>query len=177
MWRDGRLLVARKGEEFPDRCVKSNRPAHGRRVQQAAEVGHAALLLAHLWSSIVGAAIAASVTKGVTFTVGLSNEWWRKRRRALCLAGGIIALSLAATAYGAALIGQNDLGLWLVPLGILSTLGGLLYGLNASTLVTATRITNRYFWLKGVHPDFLANLPEWPGEVWADLTSSSDPGE
>jgi hypothetical protein len=74
-------------------------------------------------------------------------------------------------AYGISLIGDNwDVGMWLVSLGLLSSLGGLLYGLNASTLVTASRITENYFWLKGVHPDFLADLPEWPGELWADIT-------
>jgi hypothetical protein len=67
--------------------------------------------------------------------------------------------------------------LWMVSFGILATLGGLLYGLNASTLVTAQRITNDYIWLRGVHPEFLASLPEWPGEPWADLPGFPGAGE
>jgi hypothetical protein len=43
--------------------------------------------------------------------------------------------------------------------------------------VTAKRITNDYFWLKGVQPDFLTGLPEWPGEAWADILGSSDTSE
>ncbi len=184
MWRDGRLLVVRKGEVFPDRCVKSDRPAHGRRVQQVAERGCAVSFLVHLCNPIAGVLVADSVTKGVAFSVGLSDEWCRKRRRAFCLAGGIIIVSLAAMAYGVTLIGVADIGLWLLLLGILSTLGGLLYGLNASTLVTAKRITKDYFWLKGVHPDFLADLPDWPGEFahprpsrksdWLEVTRPMD---
>jgi hypothetical protein len=171
MWRDGTLLVVRKGETFPDRCVKSNLPAHGRRVQQAAERGYAMPFLVHFWNPIAGVLIERWITKSVTFSVGLSDEWCRKRRRAFCLAGGITIVSFAAMAYGISLIGDNwDVGMWLVSLGLLSSLGGLLYGLNASTLVTASRITENYFWLKGVHPDFLADLPEWPGELWADIT-------
>ncbi|NLS96441.1 MAG: hypothetical protein GXX96_30255 [Planctomycetaceae bacterium] len=29
-------------------------------------------------------------------------------------------------------------------------------------LVKATEITNGLAWVKGVHPDFLASLPDWP---------------
>jgi hypothetical protein len=37
----------------------------------------------------------------------------------------------------------------------------IIYGLVASRLVAPTRITKDYVWLKGVHPDFLAELPPW----------------
>ena len=124
VWRDGRLLVVRKGEVFPNRCVKSDRPAHGRRVQQVARRGCAVSFLVHLCNPIAGVLVADSVTKGVAFSVGLSDEWCRKRRRAFCLAGGIIIVSLPGMAYGVTLIGVADIGLWLLLLGILSTLGG-----------------------------------------------------
>jgi hypothetical protein len=54
MWRDGSLLVVRKGEAFPDRCIKSNQPAHGRRVKQVAEQGWStfAIQLPLGWSPI-----------------------------------------------------------------------------------------------------------------------------
>jgi len=178
MWRDGTLLVVRRGEEFPDRCVKSNRPAHGHRVRQCAERGFGALFLAHLCSPIATGLIHGSVTRHVTFAVGLSEERFRKRRRAFYVAGVIIFVSLATLAYGVILLGRGgDIGFGAVSLGVLSCLGGLLYGLNASTLVTAKRITKGYYWLVGVHPEFLAELPGWPGELWADLGSSPDERE
>ncbi|NUQ61716.1 MAG: hypothetical protein HUU20_04460 [Pirellulales bacterium] len=153
--------------------MKSNRPAHGRRVQQAAERGYAALFLLYLWSPIAAASVGNYVTRQVTFAVGLSDEWCRKRRRTLGMAGAISVVSLAAVAYGTNLIGRGvDAGMWVVSLGILCTLGSLLYGLNASTLVAAKRITNDCFWLRGIHPDFLAELPEWRGELRGDLPSS-----
>ncbi len=174
MWRDGSLLVVKKGEAFPDRCVKNNRPAHGRRVQQVAEQGYAGLFLVNLWSPIAAALIGNVVAKRVPLAVGLSNEWSRKRRRAFWVAGAIIIVSITAAAYGVIVMGRGAMGLWLLPLGILATLGGLVYGLNASTLVTAKRITNDYIWLGGVHSDFLADLPEWPSELWADLREFPD---
>lgn len=30
-------------------------------------------------------------------------------------------------------------------------------------IVWPTRIEHGYVWLGGVHPDYLARLPEWPG--------------
>ena len=177
MWRDGALLVVRKGEAFPDRCVKSNRPAHGRRVPQTVEKGQSLLFLVHLWNPIAGILLAKSVRKSVTFAVGLSDEWYRKRRRVIWLAGGIIVAALAAVAWAVTSIGRADIALWVLPFGILATLGGLVYGLSASTLVTAKRITNRYCWLGGVHPDFLAALPEWPSEARAEFPGFLDTSE
>jgi hypothetical protein len=174
MWHDGAFLVVRKGEAFPNRCVKSNRPGDGRRVRQAVERSGEVGFLLHLWSPLVGALIDRRLRKCVTLEVGLSDQWRRKRRRAFFVAGTIILVSLAAMAYGVTLMGRNLLGVGLTSFGLLFTLGGLLYGLNASTLLTAKRITANYVWLNGVHPDYLAELPEWPGELMADILGSSD---
>jgi hypothetical protein len=169
MWRDKTLLVVKIGEPFADRCVKTNRPAHGRRLQQVAERGSAITLLFHLWSPIAGFLIGSSLTRSIAFAVGLGDEAYRRRNRALWTAAAITAVSLAVAGYGVTLIGQGGLDIWVLPLAVLATLGGLAYGLNASTLLTAKRITDEYVWLRGVHPDFLAELPEWPGEAGADL--------
>ena len=176
MWRDGALLVVRKGESFPARCIKSNRSAGRRRVEQAVEQGSALAFFAHLLNPIFGFLVDAAVSSSVTFTVGLSGEWHRKRRRAFWIAGAVIVASLAAAAYGVTLIQRGSMtGAWVMFLSMLVTAGGLLYGLNASTLVTAKRITKRFFWLRGVHPEFLAELPDWPGEVSADRLGHENP--
>jgi hypothetical protein len=179
MWRDGALLVVKKGEKFPDRCVKSNQPARGRRVRQEAAVGSAfpLLLLLHFVNPVAGFLAAAfSGERTIAFKVGLGDKWHRKRRRAFWVAGGIIIASLAAFGYGVNFMG-GELAIWLIPVGLLTTVGGLFYGLNASTLVVARRITKDYVWLSGVHPDFLADLPNWPGELWADVSGFPDGGE
>ena len=33
IWRSGNLLVMRKGAQLPDRCVKTNQPAYGKRLK------------------------------------------------------------------------------------------------------------------------------------------------
>ena len=167
MWRDGTLLVFRKGEVFPDRCVKTNRPARGCRVAQAADWHSPIFYLLH-FLGVLGHLMAGTANQHVEFEVGLSDEWRRKRRRAFWIAGGVFVVSLATMTCGSMLLMQGAAaGIWPFCLGLLSTVGGLLYGLNASTLVTAKRISHDYVWLKGVHPDFLAGLSEWPGEIAA----------
>jgi hypothetical protein len=167
MWQAGSLLVVRKGEAFPDRCVMNNRPAHGRRVRQAVECGHSVSFLVHILASVAfHMFVPLGIGKSYTFTVGLCEECCQKRRRAFWVAGGVIAAAIATTAYSLKLLteGETSAGIWMSCLGILSILGGLLYGLNASTLMTAPRISTDYVWLRGAHPDFLAELPVWPGE-------------
>lgn len=113
MWRDGRLLVVKKGEVFPDRCVKTNDPAQGSRLRQTVDWHHPVVHLAHLATPLAYAAIAAVVAWTATFDVGLGDRWRRRRRRATCIA------------------------------------------------------------LAGVHPDFLAGLPVWPGDPRrAEITAS-----
>jgi hypothetical protein len=52
---------------------------------------------------------------------------------------------------------------WYVLAGLLVMLiGGITGGVIARN-VSATKIDKDYVWLSGAHPDFLAELPEWPG--------------
>jgi hypothetical protein len=49
-------------------------------------------------------------------------------------------------------------------IGIVVILAGAFYGAISARLVAAKRITADYIWLKGIHPEFLALLPDWPYE-------------
>ena len=51
---------------------------------------------------------------------------------------------------------------WGILLGIVLTVGSMIFGSMASQMVVPARITDDYVWLKGVHPDYLADLPPWP---------------
>jgi hypothetical protein len=100
--------------------------------------------------------------------IGLSPEWHRRRRRALW-AGWIIGLLGLGTLIGSivALTGSNNINTpWLalsgLLFGIIAILVGIVCGSSGSQMVRPVRITDDYVWLKGVHPDFLADLPPWP---------------
>ena len=56
--------------------------------------------------------------------------------------------------------------------GLLLFLGGLIggavvgiAGLLSCRLITPTRITDEYVWVKGVHPDYLDRLAIWPYNI------------
>ena len=164
MWRDGRLLVVKKGEVFPDRCVKTNDPAQGRRLRQTVDWHHPVVHLAHLATPLAYAAIAAIVARTATFDVGLGDRWRRRRRRATCIALAVFAVSVGVAAYGITLFGRGPAGVWVFLSALVPLLGVFVFFLNGSPLVTAKRISGEYVWLAGVHPDFLAGLPVWPGD-------------
>jgi di/tricarboxylate transporter len=57
---------------------------------------------------------------------------------------------------------QMDWAVFGIPLGVIIFFIGCIYGSVCSRMVVQTRIDDHFVWLKGVHPDFLAELPEWP---------------
>ena len=113
MWRDEALLVIGRGAVFPDRCMKSNQPAEGRRVQQAVNWHPPLLYLLHLGTPLIYYPIAFLVTKEAKFTVGLGERWFRIRQRRFVIAGVVIAVAIAAAVYGVTLFAKNGIqGSW-----------------------------------------------------------------
>ena len=62
---------------------------------------------------------------------------------------------------------QNNLDDTLTGIIVLSCmvtmLSGIILAAVAGSLVTATKITDDYIWMKGAKPAFLDELPEWHG--------------
>lgn len=163
LWRQGRLLVMDKSARLPDRCVKSNEPAT-RRLRRNLYWHHPAIYLTILLHLLIYILLALILRKTATIYVGLSDRYFAKRRRAMLIGWVLAVLSIALIGIG---IGNVEPGAGPVPAvlivsGVFLFLGALLYGLIGSRMVVAKRISDRYVWLKGVHPEFLADLPPWP---------------
>jgi hypothetical protein len=153
LWRDGDVLVFRKGAELPRRCVKSNEPAEHflrRKLQWCppwAYLGLLGGLLPFLVLAIV-------LTKKAEAEIGLNDEWFHRRRTRiliawlLCLGGLGLAIAAAVIESGVAAI-----------IGGVTFLVGLIYTAIAVPIVQVKRIDDDYVWLKGIHPDYLADLP------------------
>lgn len=161
LWRRGNVLVMRKGSQLPARCVKSNQPT-SRWLKRRLYWHHPAIYLTILLHILIYVILALILRKTATIYVGLSDEWFAKRHRAmfigwfLVLAG--VGLFIASLATG----NRSDAFPWLLVASPLVFVGGAIYGLLAARMVAAERISDEYVWLKGVHPSFLADLPEWP---------------
>ena len=105
MWRDGKLLVILRGEPFPDRCIKTNLPAEGRRLKQGLhwQPWWATLIqVAAPWGVGEAASALTAAALGGHVRVGFENN--------LQLPDGTLApdnaASVAAAAAGARAIGR-----------------------------------------------------------------------
>ena len=94
--------------------------------------------------------------------VGLCDEWFAKRHRAMFIGWFLVLAGIGLFVAGIATVDRSDAFPWMLVAGPLVFLGGAIYGLLAARMVAAVRISDDYVWLKGVHPSFLADLPEWP---------------
>ena len=92
----------------------------------------------------------------------LSDEWFAKRHRAMFIGWFLVLAGIGMAVAGVATVDRSGAFPWMLVASPLVFLGGAIYGLLAARMVAAKRISDDYVWLKGVHPSFLADLPQWP---------------
>lgn len=162
IWQQGSLLVMRKDAVLPDRCVKSNVPTT-RKLKRSLNWHHPAIFLSILISICVYIILALILSKKAVIHIGLSDDWFAKRRRAMMIGWGSVLASIGMFIGGAAMIDRNDAFGFLIIASVFVFLFGAIYGLIAARMVAPTRIDDTYVWLKGVNKEYLATLPVWPG--------------
>lgn len=167
MWRDGNLLVIGRGEPFPDWCVRTNRPADGKWFRQQLTCLPlwtrliSVLLLPVGWLAPFGWIVKEATTRSAVIHLGVSRIFVRRRRCSLAVTCLILAAGYGVIACSVCWVPWGDGNTWLVIGGALALGWGLFRSVKAARIVTAKRITGEFIWLKGAHPDFLAELPEW----------------
>lgn len=155
MWREGKVLVMRKGGDFPDRCIKCNAasvtPKRRYRLSWHSPWWYALILLAILLYAIV----AMIVRKTATVHVGLCE---RHQKRVMW--GRIVGWGGLAIELGLVLVSTStgDASYALVALAL--ALPWLIAAMVINRLVLPERIDDRYVRLKGCGPDFLRSLPD-----------------
>lgn len=161
LWRQGKLLVMKKTAELPPRCVKTNRPTE-RRLKRDLSWHHPILYLMLLVvGPVIYVIIAQFIRKTATVHIGLTDEWFAKRRKAILL-GWLTGLGgIGVMIAGIAGVDRNGAMGWLILVGIVLMLFGLLWGTAKAAMVSANKITDRHVWLSGVCPEFIADLPEF----------------
>jgi hypothetical protein len=164
LWRCGRQLVMRRDAVLPDRCIKTNQPVHGRRLKRNLawhEPWVFALILAGLLIYII---VAVILTKRATVYIGLSDEWFAKRRRAIIIGWSAVAAGIGLFIFGISRLGPpgtNDPAGALIVAGLMTFFVGAIYGLVAARMITPSRIDDHCIWIRGAGPEFLRQLPEW----------------
>ena len=161
LWRDGPLLVIRKGTELPDRCLKCNGPAEGYRLKRTLSWHRPAWYLLVLFNLIIYVIVALCVRWTAKVAAPLCPRHRSKRRRAIAVGwlGSLAGIGLmvvgASVPIDGIIIGA------VVVVGLVLFLASLIYGMATSQMVVPKRIDKNFVWLKKVSPDFLAALPDW----------------
>lgn len=164
VWCDGKRLVARKTAEFPYRCLKTNEAAESHLRKKLR--WHPQWVYVLVISPIIYVIVSLILTKRATFDLPYSQQVRQRIRMAtvgtwISLAVGILFICLSFSVVDklapelsfAALIG-----------GLLTIILGIAICANIANPITPDRITKTHVWLKGVHADYLALLPEWDGD-------------
>ena len=162
VWQSGDLLVIRRGAEVPDRCIKTNQPAHGKRFKATLYWHHPAINFL-LISPMLYVILAIAANKKAIVYLGVTEEVLKKRKRAI-LSGwgtGIAGIVLFFSSFSVE--SESVMGV-LISLSLILMLGGLIVGITKGYLIKATRIEYEYVWIRGVSKEYLAFLPEWNPE-------------
>lgn len=164
VWRSGKILVMHKESKLPNRCVKTNGPAD-HWLKRKLSWHHPAIFLTILAGALIYIILAVVTSKSATIHIGLCDAALRRRRYAILFGwlAGLSSLGImggAITTYSA-----TDPGLF-----ILLFVGGLVFGLvgiiwasKVASCVSPSKIDKEYVWLRGVHLDYLNELPDWDG--------------
>jgi hypothetical protein len=156
-WRDGDALVMAPDARLPDRCVKTDLPAHGRTAELTLLWHEPAVYWLLVLNPIVYLVVAGAVGTRVVVTVGITEVALAASRRAWRLTLALLGAGAAAW-LGAAVLLEPRL-FWLG--GALMTAGIPVYLLGAR-FVRVARLDGERVWIRGASPGFLARLPELP---------------
>ncbi len=164
LYREYDLLVAKKRAEFPDRCVKCNRPAEGYRLRRNLS-WHNPVLYVALLSPLIYIILALCLRKTARLDIGLCRRHRQKRARTIWIAWLTSLASLGLMIVGGFLADTRPgpgVFVFLIPIGLAGMLVGMIYGVIAAPPVKATKINDRCAWLSGVGRTFLEGLGEVP---------------
>lgn len=157
VWRSGDLMIMRVGATLPDRCVKTNLPADGQWVELRLQWHHPLLYLVLLANLLIYLIVAHFVSKAVTVRVGISGQAISSRRRTLWVMWGLLIGGAGLTLVAS----RSEQLSFLIVAGLIAMILAAGVFLWWTRVVVATRIEGDYVWMRGVHPDYLAALPEW----------------
>lgn len=154
VWTDGDQVVVHEMAVLPDRCVKCNAPAGGRRLKRRFSWHSPLLYLLILAGALVYIIVAAIVSSRATLELGVCEKHATRRQACMIAASLLTALCLVSVVLS---IGNESLGL--AAIGALAGLGAIVTGLMVSGWVSAAKIADGYVWLKGTGREYRAALP------------------
>lgn len=158
IWRSGNILVMHRNAVLPDRCVKTNEPALGRRLKRKLYWHHPALYLLIFVNILIYVIVALVVRERAIIEIGVSEKSLSRRKTAI-----IISVVAFLTGVGFLVFAYTKFNLPHAAI-VSSAFAMFLISIVAAyktCLIAPKRIETDYVWIKGVCKEYLASLPEW----------------
>ena len=153
LWRQGNLLVVRKGAPLPPLCVKSNQPTTRYLKRNLTWVPWWVYLTIFI-NLLVLLIVALIMQKKATVHIGLSDEWFAIRRKHMLIAWGLAGLAVLMFVAGIAIVeSAEEVGVLCMVLTPFAIIGAAIYGLVMARMVAPKKIDDHFVWLKGVCPE------------------------
>lgn len=160
LWRSGNVMVMCPETELPNRCVKCNAPAQGDKLKRKLFWHNPLIYFCLLLNILVYAIVASLAGKRATIHIGLCEQHKKKRWMAIGGGWGSALLGFLLIVIGAS---ATPTMIWLVVLGVVLILLGLVIGALFAAQVRPKKITPEHLFIKGVCREYLDTLPEWTG--------------
>ena len=158
--RDGRkIVIPVEGGQLPARCVKTGEPVTEAQIKLKTLywcTPWAALSI--LLSLLVYLILYLVIRKKVIVRIPIGATGRSIVRKHALAATGIALGGIAVGVIGG--INIDHYG-WLIAVGVLMTLTGLIYAVYKANALRVTKVVDREAWLSGASPEFLATLPEY----------------
>ena len=165
VWRAGKVLVMGRDAELPLRCVKTNQVAERRLKRDLTWAPSWVYLLLFLVGPVIVVIIVAIVQKKATVHVGLSEQAFRRRSNGMWIGWLSFLVAVVVSIVGLATADpRTDTGPIVLLSSIVLGLIGIIVGVVKASVVSASKIDAEYVWIKGVHADYLEDLPVWVGK-------------
>jgi hypothetical protein len=101
------------------------------------------------------------VRKKALLHIGLCPQHRAIRQQAIVIGWAAALGGLGLAALGGWVFNSG----WMIGLGIIVFFVAAFYGGLKGPVISAAKITKENVFVKGIGPDFLAGLPEWPGSA------------
>jgi hypothetical protein len=155
MWREGKVLVLRKGCDFPNRCIKCNAPSVAPRRRYKLSWHTPWLYLLILLALLLYAIVALIVRKTAVVDIGLCERHQKRVLWGRIIGWGGLALELAL-GIGSGVLDKPELGV----IALVLALPWIITTLVVNRLVLPDRIDDNLVRLKGCGEEFLRSLPD-----------------